>query len=493
MSDSEVRVAPDSTGKRIDNEEVDFAGTPKYRQRTQIAGATTLEIARVNQRPSYADRGLVTKQFRNRLVFNGIPISATRDPVVWDAPVISGTGALSFDTNGFISIATGSTASSKSHVSSAPEFSVGQRSPSASEATVARMFTPQITRDAQGAIAMGLFTVPAVPTAAQPIQQGFGFLWHTDGTVIAFYNLNQTTRWFSTVIATPAYRDILELVIAGDVRQWLVNGVVVATYTTDTVAVMPLPLSYIAIAGAAPAGTTSFLVERMAAVFEVVDDGLIVDPQYPFQAARVLTADPAPADAGLAVRIVKSYVPTFRGRVNTFRTPGRAGTTGQKIFALHNATASPRKVHVNQISVDMVATVIKAVTVLPPVIRIRRFTAVPTNGTVLTKGALDNLLTSDAAITAWGDASADSALSGTALTITIPAGAAGASLAQAYAPRLITAVGYEMFDREEFLEEEDVILGPLEGIVVFLDYTLTTQNPATDMWIVGCDWDEALT
>jgi hypothetical protein len=190
----------------------------------------------------------------------------------------------------------------------------------------------------------------------------------------------------------------------------------------------------------------------------------------------------------------QKFIPTaephgsFRGRVQTFRTPGRAGTTGQKIFALHNATGSTKIVHINQLAVDIVCTVVKAVTVLPPIIRIHRFTAVPTNGTALTKTAKDTALTSNASVTAWGDASSDGTNSATALTITIPS---NSMLAQEFAPRLITAAGYEMFDRTEMLVGYDIVLRALEGIVVNLDYTLATQNPTTDMWIVGCDWFEA--
>ncbi len=176
---------------------------------------------------------------------------------------------------------------------------------------------------------------------------------------------------------------------------------------------------------------------------------------------------------------------TFRGRAATFRTPGRAGTAGQKIFALHNATGSTKIVRINRLFVDKVETVVKAVTVLPPLIRANRFTAVPTNGTALAKTGKDTAQTSNASVTAWGDASADGTGSGTTLTIT-----PGACIAQEFAPRLITAAGYEMADRIALLDGEDIMLRPLEGIVVFLDYVLATQNPTTDMWTVTCDWWE---
>lgn len=188
---------------------------------------------------------------------------------------------------------------------------------------------------------------------------------------------------------------------------------------------------------------------------------------------------------------------SFKGRAITQRTPGRAGTSGQKIFALHNATASPTMVDVHKITVDLAATVIKAVTVLPPIIRVYRFTAVPTNGTALTKNTEDTSLTSKVAVTAWGDASADGTLSASALTIgAVTVGTQTGLLTQEFAPRLITAAGYEIADRMVYLEGEDesITLRPLEGLCVFLDYVLATQNAATDMWTVGCrftEWTQA--
>ena len=185
---------------------------------------------------------------------------------------------------------------------------------------------------------------------------------------------------------------------------------------------------------------------------------------------------------------VDPRVVTFMGRSATFRIPGRAGTTGQKIAALHNATGSTVIVNLNRIMVDTVATVVKAVTVLPPIIRVHRFSAVPTGGTALPKVPLDTALTSNASVTAWQDASADGTSSATALAVTIPA---SQMLTEEYAPRLITAAGYEMADHIVFFEgESDVTLRALEGVVIELAYVLATQNPVTDMWTVRLDWEE---
>jgi hypothetical protein len=181
---------------------------------------------------------------------------------------------------------------------------------------------------------------------------------------------------------------------------------------------------------------------------------------------------------------------SYSGKVATFRIPGRAGTTGQKLFSIHNATGSTIVAEVHKIMVDLVQTVVKAVTVLPPAIRLWKVTVLPTNGTAATKVAEDSGATAtSASVTVLQDASADGTSSATALTATLPA---GMIISEEFAPRLITGAGYEMFDRTEFMSDEleSVVLRPLEGLVVFLDYTAATQNPITDQWLVGCRWEE---
>ncbi|MEO7667597.1 MAG: hypothetical protein ABIU97_11285 [Dehalococcoidia bacterium] len=177
----------------------------------------------------------------------------------------------------------------------------------------------------------------------------------------------------------------------------------------------------------------------------------------------------------------------FKGRACTFRTLGRAGTTGQKLLSLHNATGSPVKVTVTKVFLDLWQTVVKLVTVAPPIIRLWKVTALPTNGSALTKNEIGGTTTSSASVTVLGDASADGTGSATTLTATLPA---GTFISQQTASRMITAAGYEMADRIEFLENTEVTLNALEGLVVFLDYVLATQNPVTDMWLAGIEWSE---
>jgi hypothetical protein len=190
------------------------------------------------------------------------------------------------------------------------------------------------------------------------------------------------------------------------------------------------------------------------------------------------------------------HLVSFRGRACTFRTPGRAGTAGQKIFAIHNAVGSTTLVDVTKIVIDAAVTTTKIMTSQPPLVRVHRFTTVPTSGsgTQVPKVALDTTLTSNASVTCWGNASADGTNSGVNLAVTIPA---NSCVAQEYAPRQVNAlitspgVGYEMAGNIEFLVGTNVItLRAGEGLVVFLGYTLAAQNPITDMWSVMCRWQE---
>jgi hypothetical protein len=185
--------------------------------------------------------------------------------------------------------------------------------------------------------------------------------------------------------------------------------------------------------------------------------------------------------------VIITESPLFKGRAATFRTPGRAGTAGQNIMAIHNATGSPVVVTVTKVVIDIYQTVVKAITVPPPNIRIWKVTVLPTNGTALAKTKIGGTSTSNASVTVFGDASADGTGSASTLTTTRPA---GAFIAQRYASRNITAAGYEMIDGIEFLDDSEVVLNALEGLVVFLDYTVATMNPVTDMWTAYMEWDE---
>jgi len=176
---------------------------------------------------------------------------------------------------------------------------------------------------------------------------------------------------------------------------------------------------------------------------------------------------------------------TWTGSVATFRTPGRAGTTGQKIFAIFNATGSTVFVNVRRISISLTATVVKAVTVLPPTVRIMRTTTLPTNGTAGTVVPTDTAFSLNGSITTYGDASADGTSSVSALTVTTTN-----TVEEQFPARLLTGATQDLSAPMEFVSSSPLMLRALQGITVFLDYTLATQNPTTDMWATTCWFDQ---
>jgi hypothetical protein len=192
---------------------------------------------------------------------------------------------------------------------------------------------------------------------------------------------------------------------------------------------------------------------------------------------------PLPADTDSKRNI------TFIGRSATFRTPGRAGTAGQKIFSIFNAVGSAVLVDVDKLTYSMAHTVVKAVTVLPPAVRLYRITALPTGGTAGQKIARNTTQTSAAAVTTTWDASGDGTNSAVALAAVITG---GTSIAGFFAPRIVTAVGYLNMERIELLDsfDERITLQAGQGLVMALDYTLATQNPITDMHLAMCRWTE---
>lgn len=184
---------------------------------------------------------------------------------------------------------------------------------------------------------------------------------------------------------------------------------------------------------------------------------------------------------------VEDRIVSFAGRTAAFRTPGRAGTAGQAVAAIFNAADSSVLVDVTGIAIDLAVTVAKAVTVLPPIIRIARITALPTGGTAGPKVAESTAALSNASVTTHMNASADGTSSATPLAATP---AANTTLTQEYAPRMITGAGYEMADRIELLAFGAPTLAAGQGLVVWLAYSLATQNPVTDMWLPTIRWQE---
>lgn len=181
---------------------------------------------------------------------------------------------------------------------------------------------------------------------------------------------------------------------------------------------------------------------------------------------------------------VKDRIESFVGRSSTFRIPGIAGTTGQRLFSMFNAAASPVIVDLETVAFDVYQTAARVVE--PPIARLYRVTAAPTGGSALPKVAMDTSLTSSASVALLQGATAEKTAS--AITATL---AAANLMTQEPVARALTLVGYEQYDRTEFINDaRPVVLRAGEGVALALDYTVATSNPVTDMYTVTVRWVE---
>jgi len=183
---------------------------------------------------------------------------------------------------------------------------------------------------------------------------------------------------------------------------------------------------------------------------------------------------------------VSERVVSFQGMVATFRTPGRAATA-QNLFSIFNASGSTTLVAVRRLVVQMDATAV--LTAVAALFKCARSTTLPTNGTTLTKVAVDTNLSSSASVTCLGDASADGTGSGTTLTST-----PGTAFWAQYLMRLHTAVGQVIAADENIIplicDSNPIILRASQGLLVHIVAAATTSNPATNHYVTNCFWEE---
>lgn len=181
---------------------------------------------------------------------------------------------------------------------------------------------------------------------------------------------------------------------------------------------------------------------------------------------------------------VQDRIVSYRGRFASFRQLGIAGTAGQNLFSIFNAAGSTVLVQVDGISVDVYQTAARVVA--PPMLRLHRITTLPTGGTAGSKVAEDTTMTSSASLTMLQGTASD----GGAATAIVSTPAAGTLITQEPVARALTMVGYEQFDRDDFLATGEMILRAGEGVLVRLDYNTATSNPITDNYIVNARWTE---
>lgn len=181
---------------------------------------------------------------------------------------------------------------------------------------------------------------------------------------------------------------------------------------------------------------------------------------------------------------VLDRIVTYKGRSCSFRQLGIAGTAGQKLGSIFNAAGSSVLCDVELIAVDVMQTAARVVE--PPVIRAHKITTAPTGGTAMTKIATDSTMSTSSSIALLQGTASE----GGSATAIVSTPAANTIINQEWAPRALTLVGYEQFDRVEWFNEYSWTLRAGEGILVNLDYTAATANPVTDKWVIMFVWSE---
>jgi len=177
---------------------------------------------------------------------------------------------------------------------------------------------------------------------------------------------------------------------------------------------------------------------------------------------------------------------SFTGLAASFRTIGAAATT-QNLFTIENASGSPVIVGIRRLLVQLDATAY--LSVVMPLVKTSRPSALPTGGTILPKTTMDVSTTgsSDSVVIRGGNAYNGGAA--TAITAT-----AGTILWQQYAMRMHSVVGQVFTDDNPVLpsltQDTSFVLRANEGLLVQVVSAATGSNPTTNHWWVECVWEE---
>lgn len=182
-----------------------------------------------------------------------------------------------------------------------------------------------------------------------------------------------------------------------------------------------------------------------------------------------------------------NYAESFRGVASTFRTLGSAAVP-QNIFTLENLTGSGRLVYLRGLYFAIETTV--ALLTVACQINLSRTTGIPSGGTVLTKVAVDTILSSNDNIILRGATASDGGAA-SAITATAAAGYIGRDFIsrQATAVGLVTQQYYTDLLPRYLLESDSLVIRENQAIVVQITGT-AASNAATNHYIITPVWDE---
>jgi hypothetical protein len=182
---------------------------------------------------------------------------------------------------------------------------------------------------------------------------------------------------------------------------------------------------------------------------------------------------------------IPERVPSFKGMAATFRTLGNAASP-QNLFSIENQAGSSVLVALRRLSVQMDS--VAALAAVATQFKTSRPSALPTNGTPLTKVAFDSALSSASAVVLRGATASDG---GAATAITATAGSAGW---HQFAMRLHTLVGQVLVDDEALIPlltaDDPIYLRPGESLLTQIVQATAANNKNTDHYVVNCMWEE---
>lgn len=211
-------------------------------------------------------------------------------------------------------------------------------------------------------------------------------------------------------------------------------------------------------------------------------------PRRDATAKRSETRDGTTADFHRSeVLLARRRIPTFRGRVTTFRTVGSAATP-QNLFSIENTGPAGFMVALRLLRIW--SHQVTATAVLPPWYGLSRITTLPTGGTTMTKVAVDprDAASNAGVVLRQGTASDGGALTG----IT---GTAGVRQATGIVVQIYTAVGGVQPVATDVIawdvpDDFEMILTPGNAYLIQVIAAAAADNIAGRSFHVTCAWEE---
>jgi len=293
MPASHVQVAPDSTGKDVDADALTSteSGTPTVYRQDIVIGDPVAYASKTQVFPG----GELRVQPEALQLFYDAYDTALDTAARWNTPVTGNSGVAAAVASGTLSLATGTVASGYSVLTSVPMFR------SSTPGWIRYAFNVNLPDGAAPTANSyrywGAAIPQAVPTTANPIQNGCGFEVATTGKMYAVvYNAATRTAVAdlsssgSNVQPLDANPHNYQVFYRPTNIYWYVDGVLVATGTLaqSALAVDAMSSCYMAVGFSTPPSPSAVLNSNAASVSDTAAGNVTIsDPQYGWRRAGV--------------------------------------------------------------------------------------------------------------------------------------------------------------------------------------------------------------